>query len=195
VSEKCVGGQLVDRRRTKAHAETGGINDLGLTLWKGSPMPCEEELQGIATALRNGSPYFKAGWNANALQAFIRDGGCCVYCGKHLLNTWEAAKTATIDHLLPRCNHPERGWNVDNLVPACAECNHIKLNYDPFEGEGKALVITEGVRLHLIRKAKEEIDKKTKANEYWESEFQAAKLRSQEAVTQYRQYKESPVTA
>ncbi|MGD1023196.1 MAG: hypothetical protein ABR880_10475 [Candidatus Sulfotelmatobacter sp.] len=97
-------------------------------------MSYENKLQEIATALRKGSPYFKAGWNISALQAFIRDGGCCVYCGKLLLNTWDAAKTATIDHLLP-------------------------------------------------------------ANEYWEKEFQTARMRFQDAVTQYRQYKESPATA
>jgi hypothetical protein len=160
-----------------------------------SLMSCETELQGIATALRRGSPYFKEGWNINALQAFIRDGGCCAYCGKPLLNTWDAAKTATIDHLLPSCRYPERGWNVDNLVPACAECNHTKHNYDPSEQNGKELVITEEVRVLLIRKAKDEIDRKTRANDYWEREFQTARMRFQDAVTQYRQYGEPPATA
>src|SRR5436309_14711527 len=114
-------------------------------------MSGENELQEIATALRRGSPYFKEGWNINALQAFIRERGCCAYCGRLLLNTWDAAKTATIDHLLPRCKYPERGWSVDNLVPACAECNHIKFNYGPSEEKGKELLITEGVRVGLIR--------------------------------------------
>jgi HNH endonuclease len=153
-------------------------------------MPYKKELQVIAMALRRGTPYFKGGWNVNALQAFIRDSGCFVYCGKPLLDTWDAAKTATVDHLLPKCNYPELIWNVDNLVPACAECNHIKLYYDPSEG-GKEIVITEEVRLGLIRKAKEEIDRRTKANDYWEREFQIASLRFQESVKQYRQCKEA----
>jgi hypothetical protein len=154
-------------------------------------MPYQKDLQLIATDLRKGSPYFKGGWNVNALQAFIRDGGCCAYCGKSLLGTWDAAKTATIDHLLPKCNYPELIWNVDNLVPACAECNHMKLDYDPSEVGGKEIVITEEIRLGLIRKAKEEIDRRTKANDYWEREFQIASLRFQQAVTEYRQCKEA----
>jgi hypothetical protein len=154
-------------------------------------MSCEKELQVIAASLRKGSPYFRAGWNVNALQAFIRDSGCCVYCGKSLLNTWDSAKTATIDHLLPRCKYPELGWNVDNLVPACSECNHIKLHYDPSEGGGKALVLTEEIRVGLVRKAKEDIDRKTKANEYWKGEFRMASLSFREAVTQYRERRES----
>jgi hypothetical protein len=157
-------------------------------------MSCEKELQEITTALRKKSLYFGEGWNANALQAFIRDGGGCAYCGKPLLDTWEAAKTATIDHLLPRCSHPELGWKVDNLVPACAECNHIKRNYDPSEGGGTALVLTEEIRLGLVCKAKEKIDERTKANECWESDFQTARLRFREAVAQYRERKDSAAT-
>ncbi len=157
-------------------------------------MSCEKELQEITTALRKKSPYFREGWNPNALQAFIRDGGCCAYCGKLLLDMWDAAKTATIDHLLPRCSYPELGWKVDNLVPACAECNHIKRNYDPSEGGGTALVLTEDIRLGLIGKAKEKINERTKANECWESDFQTARLRFREAVAQYRERKDSTAT-
>jgi 5-methylcytosine-specific restriction endonuclease McrA len=157
-------------------------------------MSCEKELQEITTALRKKSPYFKEGWNANALQAFIREGGSCVYCGKPLLDTWEAAQTATIDHLLPRCSHPEWGWKVENLVPACAECNHIKRNYDPSEQGSTALVLTEGIRLGLVCKAREKIAERTKANERWEGEFQKATPLFQEAVAQYREHKESAAT-
>jgi hypothetical protein len=158
-------------------------------------MSREEELQAIATALRKGSPYFKQGWNVNALQAFIRDGGSCAYCLKPLLSTWEGAKNATIDHLLPRCKYPDLGWSVSNLVPSCGECNHVKHNYDPSEGKGNDLDLTDEARLGLVRKAKEEIDRKAKVNERWESEFQTARLRFQDAVTQYRQCKESPAAA
>jgi len=150
-------------------------------------MSCEKELQEITTALRKKSPYFSEGWNPNALKAFIRDGGGCAYCGKPLLDMRDAAKTATIDHLLPRCSYPELRWKVDNLVPACAECNRIKRNYDPSERGGAALVLTEEIRLGLIFKAKEKIDERTKADERWESEFQKARLHFQEAVAQYRE--------
>jgi len=156
-------------------------------------MSCENELEAIARGLRKVAPYFKEGWHFNALQAFIRDSGCCVYCGNPLLDTYGNARKATIDHLLPRCTYPERGWSVDNLVPACGACNHMKLHYDPSEGNGKELVITEEVRLSLIRKAKEEIDRKTKANDCWEKENPDAMLRFQEAVAQYLKYKNSTV--
>ena len=80
-------------------------------------MPCEKELQELAMALRKGSRYFK-GWNINVLQAFIRDRGCCVYCGRPLLEKFGVAGTG--DHLLPKCDYPDLAESVDNLVPACA---------------------------------------------------------------------------
>jgi HNH endonuclease len=158
-------------------------------------MSCESELEAIARELRKATPYFKGGWHLNAVQAFIRDGGCCVYCGKPLLDNYGVSKTATIDHLLPSHTYPERGWNVDNLVPACATCNRTKLYYDPSETNGKDLVITAEVRLGLIQKAKAEIDRITKArmtqdDEYWEREFQTARLCFQEAVAKYLKCKE-----
>ena len=158
-------------------------------------MSCEQELQVIVTALRKGSPYFKEGWNSNALQAFIRDSGCCAYCGTPLLDTYGVSKTATIDHLLPSCKYRKRGWNVDNLVPACATCNRIKLDYDPSEGKGEDLVITAEVRLSLIRKVREEIDRINKADEYWEREFLSAAPLFQEAVAKYLKCKESVTSA
>jgi hypothetical protein len=163
---------------------------------RGTAMSCEKELEGIARDLRKAAPYFKEGWHLNALQAFIRDSGCCVYCRKPLLDTYGVSKTATIDHLLPSHTYPERGWNVDNLVPACATCNRMKLHYDPSEGTGKDLVITAERRLSLIQKAKGEINRIKKArmtqdDEYWEGEFQTARLRFQEAVAQYLKCKES----
>jgi hypothetical protein len=154
-------------------------------------MSPEKELEALARDLRKAARYFKEGWNLNALQAFIRDGGCCAYCGKALLETYGVSKTATIDHLLPSCKYRNRGWNVDNLVPACATCNRIKLDYDPSDGKGEELVITAEVRLNLIRKVKEEIDRINKADEEWEREFQTARPRFQEAVSKYLKCKES----
>jgi hypothetical protein len=158
-------------------------------------MPCETKLEAIARDLRKTARYFREGWNNNALQAFIRDGGCCAYCGKLLLDTYGVSKTATVDHLLPRCTYPERGWNVDNLVPACATCNCIKLDYDPSDKGGRELEITPEVRLNLVHKAKAEIDRISKArvsedDEYWEREFQIARPLFQEAVAKYLKFKE-----
>src|SRR5258708_8435361 len=148
-------------------------------------MSCEKELQATAMDLRKAAPYFKEGWNSKALQAFIRDSGCCAYCGTPLLDTYLVSKTATIDHLLPSCKYRKRGWNVDNLVPACATCNRIKLDYDPSEGKGEGLVITPEVRLNLVRKVREEIERINKADEYWEREFLIAGPLFQEAVAKY----------
>jgi hypothetical protein len=58
----------------------------------------QEELLRMAVALRRGSDYFKLGWNINFLQAFIRDGGRCVYCGIDVMNEF---CVACGDHLLP----------------------------------------------------------------------------------------------
>jgi 5-methylcytosine-specific restriction endonuclease McrA len=159
-------------------------------LGKETAMSWERELAAIARGLRKATPYFKGGWNCNALQAFIRDSGCCAYCGKPLLDSYGVSKEATIDHLLPSCTY-HLGWNVDNLVPACATCNRIKLDYDPSEGKGGELVITAEVRLNLIHKVKEEIDRLNKADDYWEKEFQAARPLFQEAVARYLKLKES----
>jgi hypothetical protein len=151
-------------------------------------MSREEELEAIARDLRKTARYFKEGWNLNALQAFIRDSGCCAYCGQSLLEAYGISKTATIDHLLPRCKYRDRGWNVDNLVPACATCNRIKLDYDPSEDGGQDLLITPEVRLSLIDKVKEEIGRINKADEEWEKEFQTARPRFQEAVARYLKF-------
>jgi hypothetical protein len=158
-------------------------------------VPHEQELQAIARDLRKTLPYFREGWNCNALQAFIRDGGSCVYCGTPLLDSYGVSKTATIDHLLPSCKYRSRGWSVDNLVPACATCNRIKLDYDPSEGGGEGLVITEVVRLSLISKVKEEIERINKADEVWEKEFLTARPRFAEAVAKYLKCKESATPA
>ena len=64
-------------------------------------MAWEEELEAIARDLRKAASCFKGGWHPSALQAFIRDGGFCVYCRKPLLETYGVSKTATIDHLFP----------------------------------------------------------------------------------------------
>jgi len=114
----------------------------------------EGELLRIALALKKRSDYFSSGWNINFLQAFIRDGGCCVYCGIDVMNEF---CMACGDHLLPKRHYPALAQNVDNLVPACAHCNVIKKDYDPSERKGMEIVFTEPVRQSLIEKSKAEI--------------------------------------
>jgi len=155
-------------------------------------MSHEEELRGIAIALKKESLYFSGGWNINMLQAFIRDGGCCAYCETPLLHTYVVSATATGDHLLPRHKYPDLGENVDNLVPACAECNRIKHYYDPSEGKGSGIVITEEVRLSFIRKAREEIGKKR--FDYEREFIETGKAAFEQAVAKYRKCNE-PIPA
>jgi hypothetical protein len=150
-------------------------------------MSCERDLQGIAAALKKESLYFSGGWNINILQAFIRDGGCCVYCGKEVLKEFGLAFCG--DHLLPKSLYPDLAQNVDNLVPACAECNLIKHYYDPSEGAGGEIVITEDVRLGFIRKAREEI--RRKRIDYERDFLQTGKVPFEQAVAQYRKCRES----
>lgn len=46
---------------------------------------------------------------------FARDGGRCVYC---------AAPATSLDHVVPRSRGGSHSW--DNVVSACARCNHVK---------------------------------------------------------------------
>jgi hypothetical protein len=156
-------------------------------------MSCEKELEQLARDLINGSSRWLKGNNINVLQAFIRDGGCCVYCRKELWNVFDVASCG--DHLLPKSLYPDLEQRVENLVSACAACNQIKRDYDP-SGWGGTMkgAITEEVRLDFIRKATKEIeDKRNKGN--WENEFKGAKPLFDEAVAKYRKCKESIVAA
>lgn len=53
--------------------------------------------------------------NPNRRGVFIRDNNACVYCG---------SRAETIDHVIPRSRGGKHSW--DNVVAACAECNHRK---------------------------------------------------------------------
>jgi hypothetical protein len=148
-------------------------------------MSCPKELDQIARDLINGgSRWFKGNRQYfTVLRAFIRDKGVCVYCGKDL---WEKFGVASCgDHLLPKSGYPDRAEDVDNRVAACAECNHIKRNFDPSGNKVVERPITDEVRLELIRKAGEEINKRRR-DSGWEGEFQTAKRQFQEAVAKYR---------
>lgn len=42
----------------------------------------------------------------------------CPYC--------EVGRITTLDHFLPKCEHPTFSITPINLVPACSDCNHLK---------------------------------------------------------------------
>jgi len=143
-------------------------------------MTKKDELLRIATALRKGSPHFSSGWNIGFLQAFIRDGGRCVYCGKEVMDEF---CVACGDHLLPKRLYPSLSENVDNLVPACANCNSIKKDYDPSDGKGSGMVLTEAIRESLIEKGKALITERK--NQYLQ-DFRACEAAFRQAVSEYR---------
>ena len=53
-------------------------------------------------------------------EIFRRDNYQCQYCGKHSPNL-------TVDHIIPQRLGGESTW--ENLITACAECNHKKGGY------------------------------------------------------------------
>jgi len=142
-------------------------------------MSCEKELEELAKTLLKNAPSFK-GWNLDGLEAFIRDGGICVYCGNPVLPPGKGHG----DHLLPKI------YKTAKRVAACVCCNFVKGNYDPSEGKGAGLDLRDDeVRQKLILKAKKEIERKRGE---WEREFiQTSKVPFEEAVAQYRRCKEA----
>jgi 5-methylcytosine-specific restriction endonuclease McrA len=68
-------------------------------------------------------------------EVFARDAYTCQYCGKH-------TRSLTLDHVLPRSMGGRDTW--DNLVSACAQCNHRKGNRTP-----------EQARMRLVRPPRE----------------------------------------
>jgi len=145
-------------------------------------MSCARELEQIARDLISGNRWFK-GNNVNVLQAFIRDGGCCVYCGTKLWDVFGVASCG--DHLLPKSVYPDLAENVDNLVPACADCNSLKRDFDPSERKGMERAITEEIRLEFVRRAKEKIEERRNSDD-WRNEFKVAKPLFDGAVAKYR---------
>ncbi len=68
-------------------------------------------------------------------EIFRRDHYTCQYCGRTLQNL-------TVDHVIPKRLGGTRSW--ENLVTACAPCNHLK--------GGRTL---EEARMHLLHPPKE----------------------------------------
>ena len=61
---------------------------------------------------------------------FYRDGYTCQYCGKR-------TRQLTLDHIMPRWRKGSHSW--DNVVSACAGCNHRKAGRTPREARMKLL--------------------------------------------------------
>ncbi len=144
-------------------------------------MQREDELFRIARALRKQSAYFSSDWNIVFLAAFIRDGGSCAYCGR---DTLAELCVACGDHLLPKAIYPSLARNVDNLVPACAPCNRIKSNYDPSDGRGMQIVLSDYERSRLVERSRVEIDRRK--SEY-QRDYETGRDAFVKAVVQYRQ--------
>jgi 5-methylcytosine-specific restriction endonuclease McrA len=57
----------------------------------------------------------------NRKNVFIRDNGCCMYCGKPV-----SLSNFTFDHVIPRDKGGKTWW--DNIVVSCLRCNSQKSN-------------------------------------------------------------------
>ena len=55
----------------------------------------------------------------NRQNVYVRDHGCCMYCGKKV-----SLANLTFDHVVPRCEGGKSCW--DNVVIACSRCNSLK---------------------------------------------------------------------
>jgi 5-methylcytosine-specific restriction endonuclease McrA len=71
-------------------------------------------------------PYKKV--PASRRNVFHRDQYVCQYCGLDLCD-----KTATIDHIVPRCKGGGSTWT--NMITACKKCNLAKGNRTPKEAK------------------------------------------------------------
>lgn len=57
--------------------------------------------------------------------------GCCPLCGQRTVST--------LDHHLPKSLYPALAVNPLNLVPACSDCNKLKLDVVPSSAEDQTL--------------------------------------------------------
>jgi 5-methylcytosine-specific restriction endonuclease McrA len=71
---------------------------------------------------------------------YLRDGGNCAYCGKHI-----ERKESTLDHVQPVSKGGKTTW--ENCVTACAPCNsyksdhlHFKPKFKPYKPDFYELV-------------------------------------------------------
>lgn len=67
-------------------------------------------------------------------QAFTRDGFCCVFCNRDILESFDTFAASHLDHLKPKSNGGPDD-DVWNRVTSCSVSNSIKGSFDPLPGE------------------------------------------------------------
>lgn len=67
-------------------------------------------------------------------ELFRRDGGLCMYCGRHL-----TFAQMQIEHIVPRSKGGEHGWC--NVVSTCEACNRYKNDRTPEQAGMKLLAL------------------------------------------------------
>jgi 5-methylcytosine-specific restriction endonuclease McrA len=67
-------------------------------------------------------------------QAFVRDKYRCVYCGEHILESFDSFAEAHLGYLKPSGASGPRE-DVWNRVTSCGACNSLKGVFDPVQGE------------------------------------------------------------
>lgn len=83
------------------------------------------------------------------LRVLSRDGWRCQFCGIDLARDVDTLLTATVDHLLPRCEGG--GSTEDNLIASCVICNSLKAGLSGLTvAEAKKVVVRR--RSQLIGK-------------------------------------------
>jgi 5-methylcytosine-specific restriction endonuclease McrA len=91
---------------------------------------------------------------------FIRDGGCCMYCGKKV-----SLSTFTFDHVIPRHAGGKTCW--ENIVISCSRCNSQKGHRSaskykrPLIRQPYIPRLSKAAPVHVVRKLAAEIPHET----------------------------------
>jgi 5-methylcytosine-specific restriction endonuclease McrA len=107
----------------------------------------------------------------NRKNLYIRDGGCCMYCGKKV-----SLSSFTFDHVTPRQSGGKTWW--DNIVVCCSKCNGQKGSM-PVSRYKRQLIrqpfvpkLNKAAPSHVVRKLAAEIPHETWIDYiYWEIEL------------------------
>lgn len=104
----------------------------------------------------------------NRKNVYIRDNGCCMYCGKKV-----SLNAMTFDHVIPRYDGGKTCW--ENIVISCFKCNNQKghksvgrykreLIRQPF-----APKLSKAAPIHVVKKLAAELPHETWVDYvYWE---------------------------
>ena len=100
----------------------------------------------------------QAGWSADTLAYWLRDGCKCVYCDRDMLASRDVAVMYQHhEHLLPKAKYPQFENSWWNFVLSCQACNSYKHAFDPnFDGifDTSSSVPSEDVRRSLLARAR-----------------------------------------